>query len=464
MKKRFKANKSNRVMMQCTTVVDRDAVQRQNIDGVEHIVISSFTLPDNIVMNGGLYPAEEIDKSFESLERTLAPVEHPTDSSGNFISANDPFAIHNFHAGAFNTNVTKEGNRIKIDKFVNVQEALKTERGKRLLDRVTELETNEKARPIHTSVGVFLLVEETDGPQTNAEGQEFTWIAREMVFDHDAILLDSVGAAQPDQGVGMAVNAEGQECDVHYHAINSGGDETVTFDRLAVLFDNEHDVSFDDIRQSVHDALEQSAFNVDWIEELFDDRVIFWSKDQLFDVPYVIDSEGIATIVGIPVPVERDVTFTPKVNQKGEAMKEVIVNALKAASIEIEGLDDDQLLAAYNALQAKAPDGDDGSDDADDGQAAAIAQAVTNAIKPLTEEVAGLKVQINADSETELNSLAELVGNSDKYPGIDTDAAKLLGIETLKGMAATCQPSYGIPGVVPVNNSDKHSVKTDMPE
>jgi len=155
-------------MIQCATVVDRNAVQRQNIDGVEHVVITSFTLPDNIVMNGGLYPAEEIDKSFESLERTLAPVEHPTDSSGNFISANDPFAIHNFHAGAFNTNVTKEGNRIKIDKFVNVQEALKTERGKRLLDRVTELETNEKARPIHTSVGVFLLVEETDGPQSGS--------------------------------------------------------------------------------------------------------------------------------------------------------------------------------------------------------------------------------------------------------------------------------------------------------
>ena len=43
-----------------------------------------------------------------------------------------------------------------LDKVINVQKALKTDKGKRLLDRIEELETNEMARPIHTSVGVFV--------------------------------------------------------------------------------------------------------------------------------------------------------------------------------------------------------------------------------------------------------------------------------------------------------------------
>ena len=116
-----------RILIQCSTPVAKSAVVRRSIDGVEHVVISSKTLPDDIVMNGGLYPADEIAKGFASLERTLAPVEHPTDANGNFISATDPTAIHNFYAGAFNQNVTREDGRVSVDKVINVAEALKTE-------------------------------------------------------------------------------------------------------------------------------------------------------------------------------------------------------------------------------------------------------------------------------------------------------------------------------------------------
>ncbi len=42
-----------RRMIQCATAINKDAVRRENIDGVEHIIVSSFTLPDDIVMNGG---------------------------------------------------------------------------------------------------------------------------------------------------------------------------------------------------------------------------------------------------------------------------------------------------------------------------------------------------------------------------------------------------------------------------
>lgn len=201
-------------MIQCLSKVNKSAISRQHIDGIEHIVVSSYTLPDDIVMNGVLYPAAEIEKSYRSLERTLAPVEHPTNSNGEFIPATDPYAINNFYAGAYNMNVSRENGRVHVEKHINVQEALKTDRGKRLLDRIDELETSESPRPIHTSVGVFLEVEKCRKPKKNSAGDEYTSIGKNMIIDHDAILLDSVGAATPDQGVGMAVNADGQKMDV----------------------------------------------------------------------------------------------------------------------------------------------------------------------------------------------------------------------------------------------------------
>ena len=60
--KQFVTNKSQneRILIQCKTLVNKDAVRRESIDGVEHIIVSSATLPDDVVMNGGLYPANEI--------------------------------------------------------------------------------------------------------------------------------------------------------------------------------------------------------------------------------------------------------------------------------------------------------------------------------------------------------------------------------------------------------------------
>ena len=191
----------------CSSKVNASNIKRESRDGVEHIIITSYTLPPDIVMNRGLYPAEEVTKSFATLERTLAPIEHP-EVNGQFISAADPFAINNFYGGAWNEDVEQmEDGRIKINKVVNVQKALDSDKGKRLLDRVNAMEDGSDNRPMHTSVGVYLEIDPLGEAKTNAAGDEYDWIARNMFFDHDAILLDSVGAATPSKGVGIGVNA-----------------------------------------------------------------------------------------------------------------------------------------------------------------------------------------------------------------------------------------------------------------
>ena len=437
-----------RVMVQCRTEVKRDAVRRETIDGVEHVIISSNTLPDDIVMNGGLYPANEIASSFNSLELTLAPVEHPRDKDGNFISASDPRAIHGYHAGAYNMNVTRSDGRVHIDKYIDIQEALKSDLGKRLLDRISELENNEKARPIHTSVGVFVQPEQLSEMQTNEQGQEYSWVATNMVFDHDAILLDSVGAAQPNQGVGMAVNKQGEHYEVNSFELSR--------DSAAGSLGAVHD--------AVLKALEDSASAVSFIEELFPDRVVFNSGEQLFEVPFTLNEQtGLATIVGIPLPVEKDVTFTPTTNQlKGDYMKELILNALTEAGVETEDKSDAELFKAYNELSTK-----------EEVEAAPAAPAeldmtevVANALKPLMAEIEGLKANQQVSEQAELASMADLVANSGKYPGIDADTAKLMGVEKLKELVANCAPAYGISPVYTTNKAadTTFNAPTDMPE
>ncbi|ELY4577755.1 hypothetical protein SMZ92_001117 [Cronobacter sakazakii] len=187
-----------------TTKVNSQSIRRETYNGREHLVLPSYTLPANVVMNGGLYPASEIDAHYQGLEGTLAPLGHPT-VNGQFVSAFSPEGINVGHIGAWNRNVKKSGNRVYAEKWVDVQVANQSEGGRELLERVAAIERGEDVPPIHTSVAVFLDQLEAS-EQQKAQGIE--WVAKINAMDHDAILLHEVGAAQPEQGVGLMVNAD----------------------------------------------------------------------------------------------------------------------------------------------------------------------------------------------------------------------------------------------------------------
>ena len=184
-------SKEARVNMRVS--VNHATIRYETHNGREHMVIPSFTLPDGVVMNGGMYPHDEIEKSYKSLEGTLAPLSHPQ-VDGDYVAANQAEAINAHHIGAWNRNVKRVGNRVALEKWVDIEFAKTTEGGRQLIEAVNN------GSPIHTSTGIFLNREITP----NADG--YGWIARDMTFDHDAILLNEVGAATPEDGVGMMVN------------------------------------------------------------------------------------------------------------------------------------------------------------------------------------------------------------------------------------------------------------------
>ena len=444
-------------MVQCRTVVKKNAVRRESIDGVEHVIVSSATLPDDIVMNGGLYPADEIAASFHTLERTLAPIEHPQ-VNGQFISANDPVAIHEFHGGAFNVNVRQENGRVIIEKHINVIEANKSERGKRLMDRIVELETSSDPRPIHTSVGVFVEVEPLDEPVTNAAGQEYSWVARNMFFDHDAILLDSAGAAQPHQGVGVAVNSEGKELKVQSTSIDGEPEGfTDAETRQADIAVSEYraasnlkinELSFSEITDRLQAALElrfQDSNNPPdlWIryDSVTADSFVYEQDNKLYKSSYEIDENENVRIQDDRTEVVRTVEYQPvnQPNDEDNAMRDEIIAELGRMGITVNAEITDAELQAKYKTALTANNSDDNA-----GIAEIVANAVKEATAPLAEQVSGLEAKLNSADETELNGLAELIGNSEKYPGLDAESAKKLGVETLKGMSASIPSAHGI--------------------
>ncbi|MDA3133577.1 hypothetical protein [Atlantibacter subterraneus] len=187
-----------------TTRVNSQSIRREVHNGRDHLILPSYTLPANVVMNGGLYSASEIDAHYAGLEGTLAPLGHPQ-VNGQFVSAFSPEGLNVGFVGAWNRNVKKSGNRIYLEKWVDVNKASESEGGRELLERVAAIERGEDVPPIHTSVAVFLDQLEPNEEQ-KALGAE--WVAKIHGMDHDAILLHEVGAATPEQGVGLMVNAD----------------------------------------------------------------------------------------------------------------------------------------------------------------------------------------------------------------------------------------------------------------
>lgn len=445
----------------CTHKVNRANIKREPRKGVEHIVLTSFTLPPDIVMNGGLYSTEERDKSFETLNRTPVTVEHP-EIDGVFVSANDPEIDFDFRFGAFNENARiTDDNRIALDKVINVQKALMTEKGKRLLDRIEEVETNEDARPIHTSVGAWLDVEEVE-LSTNGRGQEYTWLAKNIIFDHDSILLDSIGASTPDQGTGIGVNKENVKVE-HYVC----GEKKRKVKASNYITNSE--LSFTEIEHELHKSINQGLETFEnWVVAVFDDTFIFETKSgELFRSDYVVDDLNNLSIQDTRLPVERVVEFrpiNPIESEEDNAMRDTIIAELAKLGITVNAdISEADLLAEHNkALLAANTNKDDNTE-----LSKLVENAVTAANKPLQEEITELKTTITKNSDKELKELAVSIVASKKYPDLDESDIESLGLDKAKAMAANCGISHSIGSTMHANDNDSNAFQTkvdDLPE
>ncbi len=376
--------KRNRVNV-LTVVNSASNITTETIDGKPHIVVRGITpVVDDIVMNRKLYPAAEIEKAYNTLERNPMPLGHPK-VDGKHVSARDVRAVNEYHVGAWLQNVSHEGGKVTGDMYVNRQYAESSEKGKRLINRLDEMISGTNSEPIHISTGLLY-----SGIAANGEskGKKYNEIATNMMFDHVAVLLDEPGAGTPAEGVGIFVNAEGDELEI----------EVVNLADADVP--DPQDASF---------------------KTFFNQLKAFFSAN------------------------------SDSTQKETDPMKELIVNALKANGKEVEGKTDAELMDAYNQMKAEEvtakKKGDEEIDKAT-GAPKKTEQAANNEEMPawakaLTDQVLALNSKINANSETEKSNMRAAV--KAKF-GMTDIAVNALDGEPLKELFAQCQTSTGLNG------------------
>ncbi len=188
-----------------TTINSASNISEQIIDGDPHYGVIKNVVPvvDDVVMNNGLYPGEEIRKSYHGLDGKPAPYNHPM-IDGKYVSARSMTrAANQFSVGAWIENSSHDGSKALVDLKVNKVIAERSEKGQELLGRIEALMNSaEGAEPIHVSTGLLLNREAAEGTSKgkNTHGLR----AQHGMGDHLAILPPGVpGAGTPEDGVGI---------------------------------------------------------------------------------------------------------------------------------------------------------------------------------------------------------------------------------------------------------------------
>lgn len=387
-----------------TTQVNSKQIRKVMHNEREHWVLPSYTLPANVVMNGGLYTNAEIDAHYQKLEGTLAPLGHPQ-VNGQFVSAFSPEGINANHVGAFNRNVEKVGNRIYVEKWVDVEFAQNSENGRELLERVEALERGDDVPPIHTSVAVFLERLEVNEEQ-KASGA--SWVAKIKQVDHDAILLHEIGAATPEQGVGLMVNAD----QAKPLQANSGALIGESFREREQRLD-----------RAAKERFAQGSENYAWVADFTDMQAI------------IVRNGGAAEVYGYKTEAGKivfDDAGTAVVRQ--ESWVAVVANSLKKAKDKIFNPQASPAVNKEGEMPLTPEEKAELVADLNKAVTANMSEVVATALAPLSQAVATL--QANQDQLTEQLTANQKAEETEKRKAVAEKYGEVVA-NSLQGEALT---------------------------
>lgn len=330
-----------------TTINSASNISRQIIDGDSHIVVRGVVpVVDDIVMNGILYPADEIRKSYHGLNGKPAPYDHPQ-VDGKYVSANEVRAVNQYHVGAWIDNSSHDGSKTLVDLKVNERIASTSDKGRELISRLDNLMTNKEAEPLDVSTGLLLNKKEATG---NSKGKKYKHVASNMEWDHLAILPPGTpGAGRPSEGVGLFA-ANGQEIERMTVNLNDSQDpdgsaNKMSFFRKATNFLT-NKLSFDDITTQIRNMVKAESPGVDswpYIVAVYDDRFGFELDGQTYMQPYIV-LEDMVQFVGERVkavyktelePVETNSEETKMTEEQLQAVNSAVAGALKPVVDEL---------------------------------------------------------------------------------------------------------------------------------
>ena len=449
--------------------VNNAAIRRiKNERGDLVYVVPSYTLPDNVVMNNLLYPGEEIANGYTSLEDTPAPAAHPMDAQGNYITANSPDGILYYQCGIFNKNVQRVecneyGHRVYVEKHIHVETAMQSDRGRRIIDAI------DKGEPIHTSTGVLLDKVNEKGVSPNGKAYEAKAI--NLMFDHDAILLDEEGAATPSDGVGLLVNSN-----LFTHVQREGQQLTVN---TASLNANQ---SFNDLRETLQVNIQDKFGDNDkrvWLCDFGDDYAVFEDGQTSYMVSYNRNGESV-TIDNQLEEVKRktmwerissgvkSVLTSPFTgltsNKEGDDMAFKDMLKKRLGDKYEENMSDEDMMNAYDKMmKANAAD-----ETATNGEQDAPQVEVNQAdIQEMVQAAVQTALQANANEAQKAEKAAiveKLETNGIKLEESEVKALSVNSLQSMLDKSNPKAPAYGLSGSQGLQANSNEDLADTLPE
>jgi hypothetical protein len=322
-----------------TTINSASNISEQVIDGDMHYIIKNVVpLVDDVVMNGGMYPSDEIKKSYNGLNGNPAPYNHPV-VDGSYVSAHNIRAVNQYHVGSWIENASHDGGKVLVDLKVNKVIAGRSEKGRELLGRIEALMNSaDSAEPIHVSTGLLLNREAAEG---TSKGKKYTWIARNMEWDHLAILPPGVpGAGTPEDGVGIfATNGEDIErvvVNLEESAIPDESANKIKWWQRAINRLTGNQLSFTDITEQLRNIIkaEMPADSWPYIVAVYDNYFGVEIDGTIYMQSYIV-REDMVELVGERVKAVYKTELEPvkttqgEISMTNEELQAVLAEALK---------------------------------------------------------------------------------------------------------------------------------------
>lgn len=269
-----------------TVNINQSIVSRiEMLEGRKHLVFPVVALVEG-VHNDLFYPKEEINKLPFTWNGIPVPINHPKNTDGLPVSANSPDIIDSHVIGRL-WNVYANEEKLHGEIWVDMAKA-------DIVDSsiIGKLKTNGK---MEISTGLYL---DTDGVEGKWNDEEYVSTASNYHPDHLAILPDTNGACNFEDGCGIRTN------EISHNDL---------WQQLQQI-----------VRQSVKNTVDSYEYN--YVVDVFNDYFIFEKtkddKTKYYKHNYKI-KDNVASIEGEAIEVKREVKYEPVVNELTQKNKEV---------------------------------------------------------------------------------------------------------------------------------------------
>lgn len=415
------------------TSVNHDSVkiERTEIDGEKYSVIKNVLwMIDGIVLNDGLYSAEENSKGYTSMDGRVMPFGHP-EVNGQYLaissldSSEVAVALGKHYGGVHAANVRREGGNYYADVMINDRVAQAHPDGVLLLDWVENVESGRKPAPVHMSTGLMLSRVQANGV---SGGKKYSWLAQNQSYDHLAILFHEQGAG--GDKVAIAVNCES--------VINSV---------LPIINEEALDNSYGEKMEILSAAVKEqfaSGDNYAYVQDFDDQALVYCTPSGMYRISYHFEN-GNPILTGTSVEVTSKTEYIVK-NQ--ESFLNRIRNMLKYNGNEpttpVQAIETEEVNMSPEDVQAIHDK----------------IGALNTALESVQAENEKLKADVlAANAAIQANAESGLKDKRAAVAAVHGEVvANALSGEALDAMFASVQSAAGIVSGAPVTNSDEYKV------